>query len=390
MNQREQQLLLELLALPTAPYREVHVQDFIRALLDRRHVPWFEDPLGNLVIGPDSPAAYRRLLAGRQREPVRLYVAHMDHPGFHGSEWLTPRRLRFQWHGGSPTRLLRGSRMWLADEQGELAHGTLGKTTLASHGFGLDSGEISFPAPPLRDGQPVSASKLFGGFGFKKPVSLRGRRLYTRAADDMAGVFCILATALQQFSPRRRAGTPPFIGLLTRAEETGFVGAVGHLELGWLQRAKRPICGISLEASRTLPGAIIGKGPVIRLGDRRTVFNADYLQVLSTLAEKHLPRAHQRRLMDGGACEGTALTAWGIPVIAMSVPLGNYHNEGYEGGPECRGHRGPAPEIIHLDDVAGELLLCKKLMAPKLPWDQPWSGVQKVLKKRLDMSKGLL
>lgn len=390
MNQNEKRLLLELLALPTAPFREGHVQAFVREILERRGVPWFHDPLGNIVIGPDSRQGYRQLVASRSREPLRLFVAHMDHPGFHGQKWLTPRRLQFKWHGGSPVRLLRGSRVWLADDDGELATGTLSKPRLASHGFGLDGGEVTFTHPPRREGVQPAANTLFGGFAFRKPVWNQGKKLYTRAADDLAGVFCVLATALQLYRGRRRAGAAPFIGLLTRGEETGFVGAVGHLELGWLNRPARPLCGVSLEASRTLPGAIIGKGPVIRLGDRRTVFDADYLQLLSSLADKHLPTRHQRRLMDGGACEGTALTAWGIPTIAMSVPLGNYHNEGYEGGADCRGHRGPAPEIIHLDDVSGELLLCKKLMGSGLPWNKSWGPVQTTLKKRLRQYRSLL
>ena len=95
----------------------------------------------------------------------------------------------------------------------------------------------------------------------------------------------------------------PFIGLLTRGEEVGFVGAVKHFESAYLAKARRPLMVVSLEASRTLTGAIIGKGPVVRLGDRRTVFDAGGLQVLSQLAERLLPKAHQRRIMDGGACE---------------------------------------------------------------------------------------
>ena len=37
--------------------------------------------------------------------------------------------------------------------------------------------------------------------------------------------------------------------------------------------------------------------------------------------------------MDGGACEATAALASGIPAIGISVPLGNYHNESFEGAP---------------------------------------------------------
>jgi len=183
---------------------------------------------------------------------------------------------------------------------------------------------------------------------------------------------------------------PPFLGLLTRAEEVGLVGAVGHFELGWLQQAKRPVVGVSLEASRTLPGAEVGKGPIVRLGDRRTPFDAAYSQVLTELAERLLLKRYQRRIMDGGSCEGSAATAWGFPTIALAVPLGNYHNQGLEGGPDCRGHLGPAPEFVDVEDVAGQLRLCVALMRSNLPWSDPWRKARARLKKNYREYRGLL
>jgi endoglucanase len=169
--------------------------------------------------------------------------------------------------------------------------------------------------------------------------------------------------------------------LLTRGEEVGFVGAIAHFDLGWLERARRPIVAISLETSRTLPNALIGKGPVVRLGDRRTVFDPGCLQILMEVAEQELPGKHQRRVMDGGACEATAAIAWGLPAIGISVPLGNYHNQGLEGGPDCSGPDGPAPEFVHLDDIDGLLLLCRGLMQPGLAWAEPWKKLRARLRK---------
>ena len=173
----------------------------------------------------------------------------------------------------------------------------------------------------------------------------------------------------------------PFLGLLTRAEEVGFVGAVRHLELGWIKNARRPVICISLEASRNLPGAEIGKGPVVRQGDRRTTFESNALQVLTELAIKTPPDHHQRRVMDGGACEATATTAWGLPTVGITLPLGNYHNQGLDGGMDCPRDNGPAPEFVHLDDIEGELKLCKALMREDLNWQDPWSSVRQRLLK---------
>lgn len=352
-------------------------------------MPFFEDPAGNLVLGADSATRYRQLLRERSQEPMRIFVAHMDHPGFHGVRWLAPDRLAVRWHGGSPLKHLTGARMRVVGDDGIVGNGRLGKAVPAAGGWSIGTAEIRVElgaaAPRPR------ARALYGGFGFRAPVWETKGRIYCPAADDLVGVFAIVETAcaLWQRSrgrPRRR----PFIGLLTRAEEVGFVGAVGHLELGWLQERRRPVTAISLEASRTLPGAEIGKGPVVRLGDRRTVFSADGLRVLSETAQAALPGRHQRRIMDGGSCEATAMTAWGVPAIGVSVPLGNYHNQGFEGGPDCRGPGGPAPEFVSRDDVGGLLELCSALMGTQLPWQDPWAGQRTALRKNLDRLKNLL
>jgi len=72
--------------------------------------------------------------------------------------------------------------------------------------------------------------------------------------------------------------------------------------------------------------------------------------------------------------------AYGFPTIALAVPLGNYHNQGLEGGPDCRGPLGPAPEFVHVDDVEGQRKLCVALMRGKLPWRDPWKTVKARLK----------
>ncbi|MEJ2686776.1 MAG: hypothetical protein P8124_06110 [Gammaproteobacteria bacterium] len=362
-------MLKDLLSLPTAPFREQQIRAFVAETLDAWGVPAFEDPAGNLVVGVGDRQAYRRLLRTAAREPVRLFVAHMDHPGFHGMRWLDPKRLQVRWHGGSPVKHLAGAQMWLSAGEGYAAEGTLQNVQLIRSRRAIDRAVVRLPGSALHDAH--RARRLYGGFAFRAPVWKSGKRIYTKAADDLVGVYCIMETARQLFSGRRRKGVP-FLGLLTRGEEVGFVGAVAHLELGWWRRASRPLVCVSLEASRTLPGAVIGHGPVVRLGDRRTVFDADGLKVLSDVAEQALPGRHQRRIMDGGACEATAATAFGLPAIGLSIPLGNYHNQGFEGGPDCRAAQGPAPEFVHLEDIEGQLSVCRGLMQSGLAWRDAW------------------
>ncbi len=378
MNQPRQKRLRELLAQPTAPFREQHVAAWAARQLARAGVPHFFDPVGNLLVGAASATDYRRLVRRASREPLRLFIAHMDHPGFHGVRWMSDRRLAIQWHGGSPTRRLRGAQVWLASDAGYVGAGELAAIRLHKSGQALASAEVRLRAPLAA---PMAARALFGGLGFRAPVWRSGRKLYTQAADDLVGVFAVVDTALTLWRAQRTR--LPFLGLLTRGEEVGFTGALAHFKLGWLERARRPIVAVSLETSRTLPGAVIGGGPVVRLGDRRTVFDAHALQVLSDVAQAALPGRHQRRIMDGGTCEATAATVCGLTAIGISVPLGNYHNEAFEGAPGIPATRGPAPEFVHLDDVEGLLHLCRALLAPRLPWQQPWRDVAQRLRKNL-------
>ncbi|MFN2309504.1 MAG: hypothetical protein ABR553_07180 [Gammaproteobacteria bacterium] len=379
MNQAQLKGLYALLRQPTAPFREQQVRTFAEAALTAWGVPHGRDPHGNLLIGVRDERDYRRLLNTRSTQPVRLFIAHMDHPGFHGTRWLDARTLAIRWHGGSPVRHLNGARVWLSAGDGTLGEGRLRHVELHPKGYAIETAEVRCADTRTRQACP-RAGALFGGFAFRAPVWRSGQRLYTKAADDLIGVFAILQTAYALWRQPDRS-RPPFIGLLTRAEEVGFVGAIAHLELGWTTPRRRPLLAVSLEASRTLPGAHIGKGPVVRLGDRRTVFSADGMQVLSELAERVLPQAHQRRVMDGGACEATATTAFGIPTLGLTVPLGNYHNQGLEGGADCPRAQGPAPEFVHLDDVRGLLSLCHALMDRSLSWEDPWAQTRQRLQK---------
>jgi len=365
-------LLTSILSQPAAPYRESHVRSTISAALKKSGVAHFEDPIGNLIVGVESADAYRARLQKVSSEPVRVFVAHMDHPGFHGVKWRNDRELEVKWYGGSPTRHLNGAKVWLADNEGWQGEGVLAQAKLLKSGAALDTARVKFKKPI-----GLGAEDLFGGFKFRKPVWRQGDNLYTKAADDLVGAFAVTSLA------QEIKGSEDFIGVLTRAEEVGFIGWLGHLELGWLRSASRRIVCISLETSRTLPGAIIGKGPVLRQGDRATTFDAGALQVFSRVALKHLKGKYQRRVMDGGTCEATVAVANGFPTVGISIPLGNYHNQCFEGGPDSRGPLGPAPEFVNVKDIQGMLKLCHALLDKGLAWEDPWA------ERRLDFQASL-
>lgn len=172
MRDRDLALLLDLLHQPTAPFREQRVVDFVCALLRDHGVPYFLDPIGNVVVGCASARAYRRKLRAATSEPLRLFMAHMDHPGFHGSRWLARDRLRVRWHGGAPTRGLRGARVWLADSNGARYDGRLVGARLRRDGRTIDTAEVRVKSPIAKP-RP-SATTLMADCSFARRCGDRG------------------------------------------------------------------------------------------------------------------------------------------------------------------------------------------------------------------------
>jgi endoglucanase len=228
-------------------------------------------------------ATYRR---GRKR-PKLAFAAHMDHPG-----WVR----------------LGGKEEFL---------GGVPKDRLDSH--------------------PV---EWFGDFGMWQltPFELRDGLVRSRVCDDLVGCAAIVA----MFRELEEAGAELTVhGLFTRAEEVGFVGAI---ELAKRWPFSTEVCFVSLETSAPRGGAEPGKGPVVRVGDRSSVFHDGVVaELLDAAAAEKIP--HQRALLDGGSCEATAMNLYGIPAAGISVLLGNYHN--------CPPDRGIAEESVSLADVKG-------------------------------------
>jgi endoglucanase len=238
------------------------------------------------------------------------FAAHMDHPGYVGDEFL----------GGVPE-----------------AHRANGRT----RDFGAFS-MWDLPACEVRDGL-----------------------IYSRACDDLIGCSAIVAL----FHELERLGAEATVyGLFTRAEEVGFVGAI---QLARSRRVSQELTIVSLETSSDkAPGCKMGAGPIVRVGDRASIFDdaatANFAQ-LATGAK--LP--FQRCLMSGGTCEATAYQLYGYRTAALCVALGNYHN--------CAPDEQIDAEYVALADVAGMVELMRLASMNEQPAD-----VRRALRERLE------
>ena len=250
-----------------------------------------------------------------EEEARYAFAAHMDHPGFVGEEFL----------GGVPE-------------------------------------EYRAKKPPTRD---------FGAFAMWDLPAFERKdgRIYSRACDDLIGCVAILALFRELEETGAEAGV---LGLFTRAEEVGFIGAIQLAQSG---RVSRDVVIVSLEcSSERSPGAgRMGEGVIIRVGDKTSIFDDSGTRALTALATEHkIP--HQRCLMSGGTCEATAYQLYGYRAAALCVALGNYHNC----GPETT----IAPEFVSVNDVEGMVrLLTAAATAP--------SAADPVVALRERLEKGL-
>ena len=82
--------------------------------------------------------------------------------------------------------------------------------------------------------------------------------------------------------------------------------------------------------------------------------------------------------------------ASGFPAIGISIPLGNYHNQSFQGGPESRGQDGPAPEFVDIEDIKGMMKLCVGLVEKPFSSETPWKARLVEFEKRFKDYEKLL
>ena len=306
-------ILADLLSLPTATFVETAVADYVRRFCRKTAgVSATADRYGNLL------ARYRH--RPRPVPPV-VFSAHMDHPGFVAQEMLDRRTLRAEFRGGVMAEYFPGARVWFWSGGGRVRARVLEVTKVKT----LVRGPVTWTIPEeatLRVGRPVSANAP-GMWDLPEPTE-RGGMVYARDCDDIAGCAAMLEV-LRRLS-RRRARADVYC-LFTRAEEVGFIGAIGAAKAGTVS-TNWPI--VAIETSAELPHARIGDGPILRVGDRMSVFHPGVTafcgRVAQQLAKRRRTFRFQRKLMDGGSCESTALCAYGYLATGICLALGNYHN----------------------------------------------------------------
>ena len=332
-----------LLQHPASPYYEDDVRTEVENICRENGLKFRRDEYGNIFV--------RFKNANRQR-PLVL-AAHMDHPGFEIIRRLSADRWMARFLGGVPDHYFKKGvpvRLMPGSIPAAIAGGTRNAIELKSRN--ATDAKLRFAVWELED------------------FSIREGRIHARACDDTIGVAAILATLIEL---KRSAARVDVIGLISRAEEVGFHGALAAMSS---RQLPRNALVISLETSRELPPAKMGEGVIIRVGDKTSIFDPQSTRFLadvcSELRHQNGAFRFQRALMFGGTCEATAFQEFGFQTAAVCVALGNYHN--------CGARDKIAAEYIDLNDACSMVeLLAATALALK-----DFQKIVAKLRKRLD------
>ena len=332
------QLVREVVSIPTAPYLEGGVRAYLRAFAEERGLDHEEDRFGNVHL------AYRR---GRPRRPFVL-GAHMDHPAFVVAG-VRGRRLDLEFRGGISAEYGKAEPLALYREGAREPHARASVTSVRRD----ERGRLAGGAATLEAGADAVADGDLALWDVPA-CRFRGEIVQARACDDLAGCAAVLAT-LDRVASDRRSGH--LVGLFTRAEEVGLLGAsvVARERL-----LPEDALIVAVETSSMAAGrAEQGAGPIVRIGDAVHVFSPRMSQWMTSLAGELAGEQpgfrFQRRLMDGGVTEATSYDLYGYETGAACIALGNYHNAGPGGRVRA--------ETVHLGDLEGLVRLFVRMHA---------------------------
>lgn len=319
--------LLELTQIPTAAGQEQRVIKWINQWVAHRDdVELTTDPSGNLHIAMRAERA--------SAEPPVYFTAHLDHPAFTVERVLGSGAVQLAFRGGVMDDYFEEARIVLhTKDDARLTATITGKPETGCAIF------KSYLAELDSDEAEALVFDDVGTWELPQAEFIDGQ-IHTNACDDLAAAAAALA-AFDQLREAAAAGEK--VGdvrvLFTRAEEIGFIGAIAACRHETMPKGSRVI---ALENSRSFADSPIGGGPIVRVGDRISIFDPQLTAAIAKRAEtiaggpaqptaaqknSEMPTWNwQRKLMAGGACEATVFCAHGYASTCLCLPLGNYHN----------------------------------------------------------------
>jgi len=380
-RQRHVEWLLEVTQIPTAAGRERRVIDWIDAWVAAREgVSKHSDAHGNFEL---------RLSGAPETDHPVYFTAHLDHPAFVVEE-VRDAELILSFRGGVMSDYFPDAPIRVHHSE----DGFVEATIVEEHDpDGKEWSETDTrPFKMYRASCADAADVSVGDIGTWELPEAQivddefGGIIHTNACDDLAAVAAALCAIDElRIAQDNGAEKNDVRVLFTLAEEIGFVGAIGASRDGFMPKGSRII---ALENSRAFPDSPIHGGPIVRVGDRISVFSPELTGAVAKVAERiaggpSTPKASekmsempkwkwQRKLMAGGACEASVYCAYGYTSTCVCLPLGNYHNMAGLAEAQAGTHEGVprvGREYVGIDDFHGmvDLLIGCGMDLPQNP-----------------------
>ena len=289
--------------------QEEQIREVISRLLEGLVDTVQTDGLGNLIARrrPTASAHHgKRVMLAAHMDEIGVMVTHVDAQGF----------CRFTTVGGVLTNTLIGSRV-------HFANGVEGA-------FGLEGSPLARERPTLQKmfldvgaSAKENARVQVGDTAvFRSAFGAVGDRLFAPNLDDRIGC-AVLIQALRELenSPHE------ILAVFTAQEE---VGARGATTAGY-GLAPEIVLAIDVTATGDFPQATpmevaLGKGPAIKIMDRRMITHPTVRRWLESTAQAHdLP--YQLEVLEYGSTDASAvqISRAGVPAGTISLPCRYVH-----------------------------------------------------------------
>lgn len=289
--------------------QEERVRDAIINHLDGLVDEIRTDRLGNLIAVKRPTAGDvkgRRIMLAAHLDEIGIMVTHVDAQGF----------CRFTTIGGVVTNSLIGSRV-------HFANGVEGA-------FGLEGSPIARDRPTPQklfldvgaDSKEDARVQVGDSAVFRSSFGAVGDRLFAPNLDDRIGCAVLIQTLRElESSPHE------ILAVFTAQEE---VGARGATTAGY-GLDPEVILAIDVTATGDFPKATpmevaLGKGPAIKIMDRRMISHPKVRGWLESTAQGHdIP--YQLEVLEFGSTDASAVqvSRAGVPAGAISIPCRYVH-----------------------------------------------------------------
>jgi len=340
--------LMELTAIPTAAGQEGRVITWIeRWAKKQKGVRLRRDRFGNVVLSQTRKSS---------KNPIYI-TAHLDHPAFVVRKQIDDQHLEMEFRGGVNDAYFVGAKVEVFDNEDNGYIGVIQSLNPKAKPFKRVVVKLQKDVAGILIQDDVARWKC-------NPPVIKNGLLHAPACDDLAGVAAAIS-ALDKIKSMPGLG---HVGvLLTRAEEIGFVGAIAAAKDCSVPKSSRLFC---LETSRSFPESPIGGGPILRVGDKTSVFGPELTNAAANIMRSQKNFLWQRKLMPGGTCESTAFCAYGYLSTCLCLALGNYHNmRDIDGVLQQNKPAKVAPEVISVKDYHGLVsmlaIICRNLDRPR-------------------------